>query len=215
VDASRLHQSADLALLSPPPPPSRTLALLQAYGIPQNAPLVCVILRGGKDSAPIRASLLAATRTVCRHRGLTPIFLCFDSKRDHACTLAACEAEGAVPIFWQEPSDLPALFAACRAVVTMRLHGLIFATVAKVPAVGIPGDVRDGKIAAFAKSVGQEYLLPHELSAASIAEKLEFALDHGEKKRLFRNSVSEEQKKAEKDLANIFKMIYNINSNSF
>ena len=48
-----------------------------------------------------------------------------------------------------------------------------------------------------------------------IAEKLENALDDGEKKHLFRNSVDEERKKAEKDLANIIKMIYNINSNSF
>ena len=208
IDASRLHLGGDPALWMPAPPSSRGYAILKEHGVSTNAPLLGVILHRTPENTPLLSNLMVAIRTVCRRNSLTPIYLALD-QADLSLALQAAHATDGHSILHREPADVSALLSECRAVVTMRLHGLVLASVAGVTALGVPADPRDKKIPAFAAAIGQPLLSPTADSAAELTEALENILKCPIPPRFLADSLAEQRKKVWKDLANIVTMLYN------
>ena len=211
VDAARLHMGADPALLMPMPPTSRADAILREQGISARRRLICVVLRGGREAEKTRTVLLAAVRMLCRRHGLFPIFPIFDAVQDAGASRAAQKLLGGRAISLREPADAVALIGRTEVLLSMRLHALIFSSAAGIPAVGVPSDVRDGKIAAFAKGAGQDCITADRVSVGLLVERAEAAMrSQASLRPILEDSVAEQRKKARKDLANIVEMVYNI-----
>jgi polysaccharide pyruvyl transferase WcaK-like protein len=141
---------------------------------------------------------------------MIPLFLILDPKHDAAVTTAAQKALGGTVLHVREIGDLSALLSVCKGVVSMRLHALILAASVGCVGVGILPDSRDGKIPAFANSVGMEFLPPENLCVGNLVEAIERMLTSAPRLTpILLDSVAELRKKATKDLANIVEMIYN------
>ncbi|MBQ9785805.1 MAG: polysaccharide pyruvyl transferase family protein [Clostridia bacterium] len=201
VDAGRLHLGADPALLMPLPPRGRGYAILSAHGVPSGGRFLCVVLRGGTQTAVTRALLMAAVRMVCRRARLIPLFPVFDELRDGSETLSAIADVGGHLLLLREPADAAAILSCCDAAVTMRLHALILATAVGTPTVGIPADAQDAKIASFAKEAGQEYLALEHLSVGALVEAIELCLTA--RRSLLADTAAELRRRAQKDIENV------------
>ena len=212
LSADCLHEGADPALLMPLPPVERGHAILLEHGIDcLEARLLCVILRGGKACRIRRETVIAAVRMLCRQRELIPVLPILDEDEDGPQSRIAAEALGGYAVSLREPSDLTALLSVSEAAVTMRLHGMILASVVGLLTLGITPDPNDRKIASFAKAVGQEYLDDERLTVGEIVEGITVCLDSRQSRApVVLDAVLEMQKKTRKDIANILEMIYNM-----
>ena len=214
VPADRLHDGADPALLMPLPPIGRARSMLLERGIHiDDQPLLCVVVRGGSTCRIRRETLIAAVRMVCQKRRLVPVLPILDEEEDGRQSRVAATMLGGYAISLREPSDLTALMSVCAAAVTMRLHGMILASVVALPTLGVTPDPRDRKIASFAKACGQDCLSEERLTVGEIVEGVESCLDGGQARiPILRDAVREMQKKSRKDIANILEMIYNMDN---
>lgn len=213
VDAAKLHTGADLALLLSPPSGTRTQALLSEVGLPHTANgFLCVVLKGGQNEQRHRKILTAAVRTICQSSELEPFFAVFDSRSDRADTYTAAHLVGGRVVSCPTPAHALALLSRARAVVTMRLHAMILATAVGTPALGLSCDPRDRKINAFANASGQEQPAADDWNVPTLNDRLQALLNRPQSDTVLREITEELQKKAQKDLANIAEMIYNIDS---
>jgi polysaccharide pyruvyl transferase WcaK-like protein len=209
IDAALLHRGADLALLMPAPHREQGDFLLRRAGVPTDRPLLGVVLRRGKNNGYLSKNLLAAVRTVCRLQGWVPLFLIHD-EGDEALSHEGATLCGGYCFRPREAGELLAILGQCRAAVTMRLHAMILAARGGTPALGIPGDPRDGKIAAFARQVGYPVCLPEEDSVTELARAIVNLMTSPPHTSPFlADSLGEQRKKAWKDLANVLGMLYN------
>ena len=139
-----------------------------------------------------------------------------NTPHDIACAKRAARELGGIFIPLNEPSDATALLSGARVAITMRLHALIMATMAGVPAVGVPSDALDRKIPAFAHLAGQEFVAREELSVVTLVERTEHLLKVRERlSPLLLDAAADLQKKAKKDLENIVSMLYNNNQQHY
>ncbi|PWL56218.1 MAG: polysaccharide pyruvyl transferase CsaB [Clostridiales bacterium] len=98
--------------------------------------------------------LAAAAERLWRERGLTPVFLPMEPPRDLPLSRRIAEAVRAPSVLLDGPMTFEDAFAAvggAALVVSMRLHALIAASIARVPFVGVSYDV---KISSFMKDSG-------------------------------------------------------------
>ncbi len=101
-------------------------------------------------------AIAAAVRHAKERYGLTPVFLSINHHADGAAAdkIAACLGEPVCVIRQPLSTELTlGVLSRMRAVISMRLHGLIFAAGQGVPLVGI---VYDPKVSAFLDYMGQE-----------------------------------------------------------
>ncbi|MBE6602526.1 MAG: glycosyltransferase [Ruminococcaceae bacterium] len=208
-----LFQGADAAFLLPPPPSSRTAFLLRELGIAPSVGFLGVVLHGNGNARELRCHVLDAVRMLCLRHHLAPLFLVFDELHDTHCSQKAahdCREPSASCTVLRTPSDAVALLSACRAVISMRLHGMILSCLAGTPALGIGSDPEDRKLSAFAKEAAVRYLPPNGLYAPLIVAAAEPLLNESAADRQRRTDArSEMQKKAQKDLANTLEIVYN------
>lgn len=207
VDAAKLHQAADPALLLPCPPHNRGTAILWEQNVPERDHYLCVVLRGGASCALTRNLIVAAVRMICQRHGFYPLFPIFDRKHDEKDSRAAAEKVDGKAIFLREPTDATAVLSLCDAAVTMRLHALILATAAGIPTIGIPADSRDSKITVFAKSAGQTFLSPDKLTVPALVEALETALAPDLGRRLLTDAAAQMRDAALQDILRITDLI--------
>ena len=128
-------------------------------GMDPHGKYICFALRrwpGFKEKAPHFAD--AANRAYEKH-GLTPVFISINHKNDGEAADAVCSGLSMPRFIIRDP--MPAdiaigMMKRMTAVVSMRLHGLIFAAVAGVPIVGIS---YDPKVNSFMDCMGQELCL--------------------------------------------------------
>ena len=208
VDVSLLHLGADPALLLPPPPPTRYPAILHAHRQNFLAQRLCVVLRKAPES--LLQSVIVAVRLLCQRRGMQGMLVCFCEGDEEA--IRTVEGEPwAVRVRVRGVEDLAALVAGASAVLSMRLHALVLASLHATPALGIVTDPTDSKIVSFAKGVGQDAILYPKPSVAELIACAEAHLwgEAAQNARISAAAVEEMQKKARKDLANIVEMIYN------
>ena len=208
IDSAKLHLGADAALLLAPPPISRTHALKKRIDVAKNQRYVCVCLKSGKHTANSRRTIIAALRMLCREENLLPIFLPLDES-DVSVNAEAAHRLGGRLFLADEPSDVTALLRDAQLLISMRLHGMILATTVALPSVGIP-TADDPKISSFARLAAQEYIPSEGLSVAAIVDLCQKICTRKNALRpVIADACRDLQKNAQKDLANIARMVYN------
>lgn len=157
VDRPETVLAADPVLSLQPAPEEETDALMAKLGLESGGAYLGVCLRtwkGFEDKAPVIAG---AVRYARDKYGLTPVFLSINHISDgDAADLVCAHLDGPRPCILRQPlsSELMlGLTSRMQAVISMRLHGLIFAAGQGVPLVGI---TYDPKVSGFLSYMGQE-----------------------------------------------------------
>lgn len=170
----RVRVIPDPALFNPPPPPVAS----------DSDPALAIIVRApvpaDGDRAPHLAATLVEVAEAAFARGWRPTFMTMagDADRDFTTRLLAVAAERGVSAEMRSLGPTPraavTTLAACRGVVTVRLHGLLLAAVAGVPAVAV---AYDAKVNAAARQLGLGDLVVDlaSLTTDDIMSRLELA----------------------------------------
>lgn len=156
LPAEAVTQAADLALLLRPAGAEIAENLLHSLGIEANDPLCGVVIRAWAGKEPEEA-----TAALCDHLqeelGVRCLLLPFQPSDLPLAwrVVAGTRSQPAVldqPVL---PAEMLSLVGSLGMVVSMRLHGLIFAAAQQVPALGLS---YDPKVTAFALQAGQKAL---------------------------------------------------------
>ena len=166
--------TADAALSLPRPgAPACLPPELGAVGIRGGDTILAIAPRPHPDPA-LTAGLAAAADTLASRLGARVVLVPMQFPEDTAaCAAVAAQMRRPPAILVRRiaPARYPGVFAGFHAVVAMRLHALILATLAGVPAVGL---TYDPKIQAFLRELGRpEAELGLDATAAAIVERVE------------------------------------------
>lgn len=167
VTKPELTLSADPALSLPRAGEAETDAALRAHGLSPEGRYAafCLRLWPGFDG---KVEAFAATaRHAWQAHGLTPVFLSINHRSDGAAAEKVCALLGDVPyVLLHEPMPTGltvGLLSRMKLVLSMRLHGLIFAAGCGIPHVGV---AYDKKVTAFMDYTGQKNHLPFDTASA-------------------------------------------------
>ena len=155
VEGPEVVVASDPALTLGPADEELVDGKMRMFGLDPAGSYICFCLRrwnGFEDKAEAFAH--AADRAYGKY-GLTPVFLAVNTKGDGTAAQAAAEYMTAPHVIISEPLSTPmtiGLIARMQAVVSIRLHGLIFAASQAVPIAGV---VYDPKVSSFLDSIGQ------------------------------------------------------------
>ncbi len=162
--------TADPALLLEPCAPEHARELLATYALAADRPLIGVSLRSWPQ-----AELVTPAAALIRHLreslAAQVLLIPFQPEQDLALAWRlASEAGGQVAILDQpiSPLELLGIITQLGLLVSMRLHGLIFAAARQVPALALG---YDPKVAAFAARAGQPLIELPGLSTDSLARE--------------------------------------------
>ena len=157
VDRPEIVLAADPVLSLQPAPEEETDALMDRLGLDPRGNYLGLCLRGWtgfEEKAPVIAQ---AARYAWERYGLTPVFLSVNHITDgQAAGRVTAHMDGVPVHVVREPlsSELMlGLTARMQAMISMRLHGLVFAAGQGVPLVGI---IYDPKVSGFLAYMGQE-----------------------------------------------------------
>ena len=157
VDRPEIVLAADPVLSLQPAPEAETDALMVRLGLDPRGDYLGLCLRnwtGFEEKAPVIAQ---AARYAWERYGLTPVFLSVNHITDgQAADRVITHMEGVPVHVVRGPlsSELMlGLTARMQAMISMRLHGLVFAAGQGVPLVGI---IYDPKVSGFLAYMGQE-----------------------------------------------------------
>ncbi|HVN66848.1 MAG TPA: polysaccharide pyruvyl transferase CsaB [Candidatus Sulfotelmatobacter sp.] len=158
VKLGRLSLTADPAALLDLPPAGEGRKILSLEGIPFDRPLLGIALRSFKmperDKEVLLGKLAKAIDTLVERYDFRPVFVLFQCPEDMAATAGVMElmqAESKVIFRTCRPDEMFSLFQHFSFVIGLRLHALVFAALAAVPAIALS---YDPKVAAFAAQVG-------------------------------------------------------------
>lgn len=130
--------------------------ILQRSGIPVDGRYIGFALRQWK-SFPEKAPLFAvAARYAYEQYGLTPVFISVENRQDPAANRLAAEGLDIPHYFLNDAGSVGTIIGVLSrmdAVISMRLHALIFAAGQGVPLAGV---VYDPKVSAFLRYIGQD-----------------------------------------------------------
>ena len=155
----------------------RTESALLTAGLDPRGDYLCFALRPWPGFEEKAAAFGEAAETLSREMGLTPVFLPIDQSRDPAAAELAAKSL-TVPHFLlpaaPDPETVTGILSRMKAVVSMRLHGLIFAAGRGVPLVGV---VYDPKVRAFLRYIGQDrYVDLEDVTAEELCALVRSAL---------------------------------------
>ena len=148
--------TADPALTLRRAPEDEIDSVLLRAGIPPHGEYLCFALRrwrGFEEKAPLFA---AAAEYAYRTYGLTPVFVSVEKHLDPGAGRLAAQGLRIPHYFLDDAGGAGTIIGALsrmRAVVSMRLHALIFAAGQGIPLAGV---VYDPKVSAFLRYIGQE-----------------------------------------------------------
>ncbi len=186
VSGPEIILAADPSLTLRPHGEAETRSVVLSAGLDPAESYVCFILRswpGFEEKVPE----FAGAADELSRQGLTPVFLAVDRGKDVPAARLVLQRmqENGLLLDGRYPGEeLSDLLSSMKAVVSMRLHGLIFAAGRGTPLVGV---VYDPKVRAFLRYIGQERDMDLE---EVTAEKLVAAV------REARASASPEQQRA-------------------
>ena len=156
VTVPEILLTADPALTLHPAAEAETDSVLLRAGIPPHGRYIAFGVRqwkGFEDKAPIFGK---AAKYAYETYGLTPVFTAVDKKLDPAAARLAARGLDIPHYFLDDAGGAGTIIGALsrmEAVVSMRLHALIFAAGQGIPLVGV---VYDPKVSAFLRYIGQE-----------------------------------------------------------
>ena len=154
--------TADPALTLRKAPEDQTDSVLLRAGIPPHGNYLCFALRrwkGFDEKAPLFG---AAAEYAYRTYGLTPVFVSVEKHQDPGAGRLAARGLTVPHYFLDDAGGAGTIIGALsrmRAVVSMRLHALIFAAGQGIPLAGV---VYDPKVSAFLRYIGQEQFVDLE-----------------------------------------------------
>ena len=156
VTSPQILLTADPALTLRAATEDETDSVLLCAGIPPHGKYLCFALRrwpGFEEAAP---ALRAAAAYAYETYGLTPVFLSVEKHLDPGAGRIAADGLSVPHYFLDDAGKAGTIIGALsrmEAVVSMRLHALIFAAGQGIPLVGI---VYDPKVSSFFRYIGQE-----------------------------------------------------------
>ena len=156
VTSPQILLTADPALTLRAATEGETDSVLLCAGIPPHGKYLCFALRrwpGFEEAAP---ALRAAAAYAYETYGLTPVFLSVEKHLDPGAGRIAADGLSVPHYFLDDAGKAGTIIGALsrmEAVVSMRLHALIFAAGQGIPLVGI---VYDPKVSSFLRYIGQE-----------------------------------------------------------
>ena len=157
VEGPEIKLTADPALTLAPAAAEKTDSVLLRAGIPPRGRYLCFALRpwtGFPEKAPVFG---AAARYAWERYGLTPVFTAVEKGQDPAAAREAAECLGDMPHYFLDDAGaagtIIGALSRMEAVVSMRLHALIFAAGQGIPLAGV---VYDPKVSSFLRYIGQE-----------------------------------------------------------
>ena len=151
--------TADPALTLPAASEDEIDSVLLRAGIPTHGKYLCFALRnwkGFEDKAPLFAQ---AAKYAYETYGLTPVFAAVEKHLDPVAGRLAATGLDIPHYFLDDAGSAGTIIGALsrmQAVVSMRLHALIFAAGQGIPLAGV---VYDPKVSAFLRYIGQENFL--------------------------------------------------------
>ena len=180
--------TADPALTLPAASEDEIDSVLLRAGIPTHGKYLCFALRnwkGFEDKAPLFAQ---AAKYAYETYGLTPVFAAVEKHLDPVAGRLAAGGLDIPHYFLDDAGSAGTIIGALsrmQAVVSMRLHALIFAAGQGIPLAGV---VYDPKVSAFLRYIGQENFL--DLDALT-ADALKAMID-----RMVSSPISPEEQAA-------------------
>lgn len=164
--AAKVVRECDLAWSTPKASDVRIAYLLWRYGL-QGKPFAVVALRGGIGNGLLRICL--EWLAMLRAEGLQLLFVPMFPAEDRGVSRTWCRTWNGILGEGLSPSDLIGLMAHAQVVCGMRLHSLVFSTLAGTPFVGFGGDP---KIMSFCHENGGLYFTElYKTLGASPAQK--------------------------------------------
>lgn len=148
--------ASDPALFIEPASESEIDALMERHGLSKEDKHICFCLRNWTGYAEKAACFGRAAAYAWERYGLRPVFLALNHKKDGAPSALAAQSAGENAVTLDEALSSGAtvgLIARMEAVVSMRLHALIFAASQSVSVAGIS---YDPKVHAFLDYIGQD-----------------------------------------------------------
>ena len=148
--------TADPALCLSPASDAGIDAVLQQAGIPTGGRYIGFALRQWRGFPEKARLFTAAARYAYETHGLTPVFLSVENRQDPAANRLAAEGLDIPHYFLDNAGSADTMIGALsrmEAVISMRLHALIFAAGQGVPLAGV---VYDPKVSAFLRYIGQD-----------------------------------------------------------
>lgn len=191
VTNPKIILSADTTVILPAAPDDVVDGILESRGIPANGQYVGFALRPWPNFEEKVSHIAAAADYVYEKYGMTPVFFPLEPRLD-------IEASKRVIFRMKAPYHLitdayPAsqtigILSRMNAVVSMRLHGLIFSAGQGIPLVGI---VYDQKVSSFLSYIGQDlYEALDSLTADSLKALIDQALERGKDPQFLSESVA-------------------------
>jgi len=156
VSGPRVLLAADPSLTLPVQEPEQTAGLLHSLELLPEANYVCFLLRLWPGFEEKAAAFAEAADLLSREDGLRVLFLSISQAQDDPAALQVLnrmQTPGRLLPAQADGAQLSAILSRMQAVVSMRLHGLIFAAGRGVPLVGV---VYDPKVRAFLRYIGQD-----------------------------------------------------------
>ncbi len=178
VTAPEMILSSDPALTLRAAPAAEMEAAMAALGLDPAGRYLCFCLRDWEGFAACSDSFAQAARHGWEAHGLQPVFLTLNHQRDGVAADQVCRGLEDLPVHvLREPLSTSltlGLISRMAAVVSMRLHGLIFAAGQGTPLVGVS---YDPKVEAFLDYIGQpRHIMLQDLEPAALCALVDEAL---------------------------------------
>ena len=178
VTVPEMTVTSDPALTLPEAPADVVDAALEKYGLAPGGGYVCFSVRGWPGFDEKAGAFAGAADYAAESLDLTPVFMLINRDEDGPATdavRALMRTKTAVIDGEMNSSLTIGLLARMKTVVSMRLHGLIFAASQGVPLVGVS---YDPKVTAFLEAIGEKRCLPLEtLTAETLRQAVSEATD--------------------------------------
>lgn len=174
--------ASDPALTLPSAPQAQVDRLLEQFGIPVGGQYIAFVLRRWRGFEGKSTVFATAAVYAYLNYGLTPVFLCINHRTDwDAARLVTQHLSIPYHMVAQPLSSgmTIGLLARMQAVLSMRLHGLVFAAGQGVPLAGVS---YDPKVSAFLDYIEQDnYVSLDALDSINVTHMIDSAIQLGNK----------------------------------
>ena len=191
VTEPRISLSADTTVILPSAPADVVDGILESCGIPAHGNYIGFVLRPWPNFEEKVKDIAAAADYVYEKYGLTPVFFPIEPRLDVDAARRVTShmtAPRYVITDGYTAAQTIGILSRMQVVVSMRLHGLIFAAGQGVPLVGI---VYDQKVSSFLSYIGQDlYEDLESLTAENLKALIDGAVERGKDPQYLSESVA-------------------------